>query len=555
MQPRFVFLTGGVLSSLGKGIGASVLGALLKARGLPVRLRKLDPYLNVDPGTMSPYEHGEVFVTDDGCETDLDFGHYERFIQTPTTKFDYITTGQIYQSVLRAERRGDYLGATVQVIPHVTQAIKDFMHNHLDPDVTLIAEIGGTVGDIEGLPFLEAVRQMKYAMPDRVCCIHMGWVPYMTTAGEYKTKPMQHSVKELQRAGIQPDILLLRCEGTLPKTVVDKIGLFANVPIPRVLMAQNQSHLLSVPLAYHKEGLDEAVVDYFHLKAPAPRLDVWKDLETRMRDSEPVGTLAIVAKYGHLQDAYRSLLEALMHAGLHEGGQVTLRWIDPDEVDDAFLQTLDDIDGVLVPGSFGERGHQGILSMIRWARETQTPFLGICAGMQFAVIEAARHLLGWEQADSEEFTSSGPLVIRQLTDWDQQGEKKSYHAHDGLGGTMRLGAYPCVLSKGSRVHALYGQENISERHRHRFEVDIRHRDALTSVGLLTTGLSPCGRLPEVVERCDHPFFVASQFHPEFKSSPLAPHPLFCGLVRCIKKCWHEAKANPRERVRAVRQPQ
>ncbi len=541
MQPRFVFLTGGVLSSLGKGIGASVLGALLKARGLPVRLRKLDPYLNVDPGTMSPYEHGEVFVTDDGCETDLDFGHYERFIQTPTTKFDYITTGQIYQSVLRAERRGDYLGATVQVIPHVTQAIKDFMCNHLDPDVTLIAEIGGTVGDIEGLPFLEAVRQMKYATPDRVCCIHMGWVPYMTTAGEYKTKPMQHSVKELQRAGIQPDILLLRCEGTLPKTVVDKIGLFANVPIPRVLMAQNQPNLLSVPLAYHKEGLDEAVVTYFQLKAPAPCLDVWKELETRMRDSQPVGTLAIVAKYGHLQDAYRSLLEALMHAGLHEGAQLTIRWIDPDEVDDAFLQNIDDIDGVLVPGSFGERGHQGILSMIRWARETQTPFLGICAGMQFAVIEAARHLLGWEEADSEEFTSSGPLVVRQLTDWDQKGEKKSYHTHDGLGGTMRLGAYPCVLSKGSQVHALYGQDHISERHRHRFEVDVRHREALANVGLLTTGLSPCGHLPEMVERHDHPFFVACQFHPEFKSSPLAPHPLFCGLVRCIQKRWREAK--------------
>ena len=541
--PRFIFITGGVISSLGKGIAASALGALLKTRGFSVRLRKLDPYLNVDPGTMSPYQHGEVYVTEDGCETDMDLGHYERFAGVFTTRFDYTTAGQIYQFVLQSERKGQYLGATVQTIPHITERIKNFITTNCTSDF-LIAEIGGTVGDIEGYPFLEAVRQIKHEMPSRVCCVHMGWVPYVETAGEYKTKPMQHSVKELQRAGIQPDLLLLRASGNLPKSILDKIGLFTNVRPTHVHIAQDQSSLYSVPRAYSREGFDQSVVDYFGLKSDSPCLDDWQDIEKREKSLISRGVFGIVAKYGDFRDAYRSLLEALNHAYLKEGFQPKIRWIDPESIEGDVESALRDLNGILVPGSFGVRGCTGILSAIGAARIQKIPFLGICAGMQFAVIEAMRTLPDFKEAHSQEFTSQGPLVVRQMQAWEKDGSLEERSADDDLGGSMRLGSYPCVLKKGSRILDIYGIENINERHRHRFEVDSAFVPDLERAGLFCSGASPCGHLPEVVERNDHPFFVGVQFHPEFKSSPRSPHPLFCAFVRhIVKHAQEERKDN------------
>lgn len=537
---RFVFITGGVISSLGKGIAASALGSLLRARGLSVKLRKLDPYLNVDPGTMSPYEHGEVFVTDDGTETDLDLGHYERFAGVATTRFDYVTAGQIYASVLQSERRGDYLGATVQIIPHITERIKDFLKSHTEGVDVVIAEIGGTVGDIEGLPFLDAVRQIKQESPERVCCVHMGWVPYVSTAGEYKTKPMQHSVKELQRAGIQPDLLLLRAPDDLPTGVLNKIGLFTNVRNSWAYIAKDQSSLYNVPLAYHEAGFDQGVVDYFGLDAAEPSMDNWRTVRERENNMITKSVLGIVGKYGALKDAYKSLSEAIMHASLFEGVCPEIVWIDPEEIEvngaDALLR---DLQGILVPGSFGARGHEGILSAVAYARIHKIPFLGICAGMQFAVIEAARTQDNLKEAHSEEFTRDGILVVRQMTAWEKEGALEKRTATDDLGGSMRLGAYPCILQEGSLVHKIYGTTEISERHRHRFEVDMTFADDLARAGLFVTGTSPCGRLPEVVERRDHPFFIAGQFHPEFKSSPHTAHPLFRALVRHIVKQYSD----------------
>lgn len=533
MSSYFVFVTGGVLSSLGKGLAASVIGGLLKKRGLNVCLRKLDPYLNIDPGTMSPYQHGEVYVTDDGCETDLDLGHYERFTGTRATRFDYITTGQIYQGVLERERQGDYHGATVQVIPHITQAIEEFVTSHVPGDTIVISEIGGTVGDIESLPFLESVRQMRQKYPDRVRVIHMGWVPYIHTAGEFKTKPMQHSVRELQRAGIQPDILLLRASGPLPEVTLEKVSLLCNVPKKSVRVALDQKSIYQVPLAYHQEGLDSVLLDSLGLSASQPDLKCWEELERRLKAERKPLTLGLVAKYGDFPESYKSLIEALMHAALQEGVALTYKWINPDEVEAKGVDSYVNLDGVLVPGGFGERGFSGTLRMITWARENGIPFLGICLGMQLTVIEAARNLLGLVQADSQEFSDTPDPVVHRLSSWEKEGKQHIYDADKGLGGTMRLGAYPCVLQAGSRVQAIYGCDQIAERHRHRFEVNTAYLERLEGVGLVFSGLSPCGQLPEVVERVDHPFFVAVQFHPEFLSNPLTPHPLFCSLMRAM----------------------
>ncbi len=530
---RYIFITGGVVSSLGKGLASAALGALLQARGYTVRLRKLDPYLNVDPGTMSPYQHGEVFVTDDGAETDLDLGHYERFTGHPATKQDNITTGRIYQDILTKERRGDYLGATIQVIPHVTNAIKDFVLEGNEGFDFVLIEDGGTVGDIEGLPFFEATRQLKNELPrNHAIFIHLTLMPFIPSAGELKTKPTQHSVKELRSIGIQPDILLCRCDREIPREERRKLSLFCNVRESAVIEARDVDNIYAVPSSYHAEGLDTEVLAAFGIEpAPAPNLQRWTNIEQRVRNPEGEVTIAIVGKYTGLKDAYKSLIEALNHGGIANKVKVNLDWIESEtfETEDP-APFLEHVHGILVPGGFGQRGAEGKIRAAQFARERKVPYFGICFGMQMAVIEAARNLAGVKNANSTEFGETSEPVVGLLTEWLKGNELERRSAAGDLGGTMRLGAYLAQLKEPSRVAGIYGAQEISERHRHRYEVNTAYKDRLEACGLMFSGLSPDGLLPEIVEYADHPWFIGVQFHPELKSRPFQPHPLFASFI-------------------------
>ncbi len=530
---RYIFITGGVVSSLGKGLSSAALGALLQARGYKVRLRKLDPYLNVDPGTMSPYQHGEVYVTDDGAETDLDLGHYERFTGVASRKSDNVTAGQIYSGVLAKERRGDYLGGTVQVIPHVTDAIKEFILRDTEDEDFVLCEIGGTVGDIESLPFLEAIRQLGYEMGRARCLfIHLTLIPYIASAGELKTKPTQHSVKELRSIGIQADLLVCRCEHEVPPDARRKIALFCNVSEKQVIIAPDVDTIYQVPLTYHGHGFDDEVLRQFGIEdAPAPGLSRWEEIVRRIRAPEGEVSIAVVGKYVGLQDAYKSLSEALTHGGIANNVRVDMRWIDSEifEEDDPTLR-LEKVDGILVPGGFGVRGSEGKIAAVTYAREREVPFFGICLGMQLAVIEAARKLAGLKGAGSSEFGPCDDPVVGLLTEWVRGETVEHRGAGDNLGGTMRLGAYDCMLQSGNRLAAIYGREQISERHRHRYEVNINYLERLEQAGMSFPGLSPDGTLPEIAEIEDHPWFVGVQFHPELKSKPFEPHPLFASFI-------------------------
>ena len=537
---RFVFITGGVVSSLGKGIAAASLGALLQARGYRVRLRKLDPYLNVDPGTMSPYQHGEVFVTDDGAETDLDLGHYERFTGEHANKADNWTTGRLYSEVIAKERRGDYLGATVQVIPHITDAIKEAVVANTDEYDFVLVEVGGTVGDIESLPFLEAIRQLANELGQtRSLFVHLTLVPYISSAGELKTKPTQHSVKELLSVGIQPQILLCRCDRKIPENERRKIALFCNVRPESVIPAYDASSIYAVPSSYHKEGLDREVLRHFNLSIYGePDMSAWQRIEDRITSPEGEVTIAVVGKYTGLLDAYKSLNEALAHGGIAHKMRVKLDWVDSELFEreqDEVVRRLDGVHGILVPGGFGERGTGGKIQAVRFARERKIPFLGICFGMQMAVIEAARNLLDIPAASSTEFGPCTEPVVGLMTDWVRGNERETRNAGGDLGGTMRLGAYPAVLSEDSLVRSVYAATRIEERHRHRFEVNVAYRERLEAAGLRFSGMSPDGVLPEIVEYPDHPWFIGVQFHPELKSKPFAPHPLFAGFVGAAVK--------------------
>jgi CTP synthase len=530
---RYVFITGGVVSSLGKGLASAALGALLQARGYKVRLRKLDPYLNVDPGTMSPYQHGEVFVTDDGAETDLDLGHYERFTGISASKQDNITTGRIYQEIIAKERRGDYLGGTVQVIPHVTDAIKNFVREGNDEFDFVLVEIGGTVGDIEGLPFFEAIRQLGNDLPrGSSIYIHLTLLPFIPSAGELKTKPTQHSVKELRSIGIQPDILLCRTDRPIPADERRKLGLFCNVRAEAVIEARDVESIYQVPISYHEQGLDSEVLRAFGLDAEQkPNLARWNDINDRMRNTEGEVTIAIVGKYTGLKDAYKSLIEALVHGGIANRCKVKLDWIESEifEKEDP-VHLLEDVDGILVPGGFGVRGVEGKIRAAQFARERQIPYFGICLGMQMAVIEAARNLAGVEKANSTEFGPTPEPVVGLLTEWVRGNVLEQRKADGDLGGTMRLGAYNATLKAGSKVANIYGSTAISERHRHRYEVNTTYLDRLEQRGLRFCGMSPDGVLPEIVEMEGHPWFIGVQFHPELKSRPFEPHPLFASFI-------------------------
>ncbi len=537
---RFIFITGGVVSSLGKGLASAALGALLQARGFSVRLRKLDPYLNVDPGTMSPFEHGEVFVTDDGAETDLDLGHYERFTGVAARKTDSVSSGRIYSTVLEKERRGDYLGKTIQVIPHVTNEIKDFISIGEDEVDFMLCEIGGTVGDIEGLPFFEAIRQFSQDKPRGQCIfMHLTLLPFIKASGELKTKPTQHSVKELRSIGIAPDILVCRSERTIPLKEREKLALFCNVRPESVIAAQDLKSIYEAPLAYHREGMDQAVLDAFQITpAPKPNLARWEDVADRIYNPEGEVTVAIVGKYTQLEDAYKSIAEALTHGGMANRVKVNVEWVDAEVFDqsDDVAQHLEGFHAILVPGGFGERGTEGKIKAAQFARERKIPYLGICLGMQMAVIEAARNVAGLKKAGSEEFDhESGKKrfepVVYHLKEWVQGNEKVNRRPEDDKGGTMRLGAYDAVLKTGTKVAEIYGRTDIDERHRHRYEVDIQYRKQLEDAGLCFSGMSPDGRLPEIVEWPDHPWFIGVQFHPELKSKPFDPHPLFKDFVR------------------------
>ena len=531
---RYIFITGGVVSSLGKGLASAALGALLQARGYAVRLRKLDPYLNVDPGTMSPYQHGEVFVTDDGAETDLDLGHYERFTGVPAKKSDNITTGRIYQDILAKERRGDYLGGTVQVIPHVTDAIKQFVTSGNEGLDFVLVEIGGTVGDIEGLPFFEAIRQLGNELPrGHSVFIHLTLLPFIPSAGELKTKPTQHSVKELRSIGIQPNILLCRCDRPVPISERRKIALFCNVREEAVIQALDVASIYDVPLAYHREGLDAQVLSAFGIgNAPAPKLEKWQTISRAIANPEGEVTIAIVGKYTGLKDAYKSLNEALFHGGIANRVKVRLDWIESEifEREDP-APYLENVHGILVPGGFGERGSEGKILAARFARTRRLPYFGICFGMQMAVIEAARDLVGIAKAGSTEFGPTEEPVVGLMTEWMRGNELEKRRQGGDLGGTMRLGAYTAVLAKGSRVARIYGETQISERHRHRYEVNTRYRARLEEAGLRFCGMSPDGLLPEIIELPGHPWFIGVQFHPELKSRPFEPHPLFASFIQ------------------------
>ncbi|HEU5018569.1 MAG TPA: CTP synthase [Pseudolabrys sp.] len=530
---RYIFITGGVVSSLGKGLASAALGALLQARGYKVRLRKLDPYLNVDPGTMSPYQHGEVFVTDDGAETDLDLGHYERFTGHPANRRDNITTGRIYQDILTKERRGDYLGATIQVIPHVTNAIKDFIREGNDGFDFVLCEIGGTVGDIEGLPYFEAIRQLGNELPrHHAIYIHLTLLPFIPSAGELKTKPTQHSVKELRSIGIQPDILLCRTDRPIPDSERRKLALFCNVRESAVIEARDVDNIYAVPEGYHAAGLDREVLAAFGVEAEAaPHLARWDWINERIRNPEGDVTIAIVGKYTGLKDAYKSLIEALSHGGIANKVKVNLDWIEADvfENEDP-APFLEQVNGILVPGGFGQRGAEGKIRAAQFARERQVPYFGICFGMQMAVVEAARNLCSIEAANSTEFGPTPEPVVGLMTEWLKGNELEKRTASGDLGGTMRLGAYPAILARGSRVAGIYGAIEISERHRHRYEVNTAYKGRLEQHGMRFSGMSPDGVLPEIVEYDDHPWFIGVQFHPELKSRPFEPHPLFASFI-------------------------
>jgi CTP synthase len=531
---RFVFITGGVVSSLGKGIAASALGALLQARGYSVKLRKLDPYLNVDPGTMSPTQHGEVFVTDDGAETDLDLGHYERFTGVHATQLDNATTGRIYSDVILRERRGDYLGATVQVIPHITDAIKDAIQRDTERFDFLLIEIGGTVGDIESLPFLEAIRQLGNDLgPERSMFVHLTLVPYIQSAGELKTKPTQHSVKELLNVGIQPKMLLCRCDRPIPDAERRKIAAFCNVRPEAVIPALDVPSIYWVPIRYHEQGMDREVLRHFDLPADgAPDLRRWWNIVNALTTAEGDVRIAVVGKYTNLLDSYKSLAEALSHGGIANRVRVQLDWVDSEEFEKPnAVQRLDGVHGILVPGGFGERGTPGKIAAVRFARERRVPFFGICFGMQMAVIEAARNLAGIKEASSTEFGPCNEPVVGLLTEWARGNQLIHRSEHDDKGGTMRLGSYPAVLEQGSLVRAIYGdQPSVDERHRHRYEVNVNYRGVLEATGLRFCGMSPDGVLPEIVELPGHPWFVGVQYHPELKSKPFDPHPLFADFI-------------------------
>jgi CTP synthase len=530
---RYVFITGGVVSSLGKGLASAALGALLQARGYKVRLRKLDPYLNVDPGTMSPYQHGEVFVTDDGAETDLDLGHYERFTGRPANRQDNVTTGRIYQDILAKERRGDYLGATVQVVPHVTNAIKDFIREGNEDYDFVLCEIGGTVGDIEGLPFFEAIRQLGNDLPrHHAIYIHLTLLPYIPSAGELKTKPTQHSVKELRSIGIQPDILLCRTDRPIPPEERRKLGLFCNVRESAVIEARDVDNIYAVPEAYHAAGLDTEVLAAFGLESKVePDLSRWKLINERIRNPEGQVTIAVVGKYTGLKDAYKSLIEALTHGGIANKVKVNLDWIESEvfEHEDP-APFLEHVNGILVPGGFGQRGAEGKIKAAQFAREREVPYFGICFGMQMAVVEAARNLCGIAEANSTEFGATSEPVVGLMTEWLKGNELQKRSAQGDLGGTMRLGAFPAVLTRGSRVAGIYGATDISERHRHRYEVNTAYKGRLEQRGMRFSGMSPDGVLPEIIEYEDHPWFIGVQFHPELKSRPFEPHPLFASFI-------------------------
>ena len=536
---RYIFITGGVVSSLGKGLASAALGALLQARGYTVRLRKLDPYLNVDPGTMSPFEHGEVFVTDDGAETDLDLGHYERFTGVSARQTDSISSGRIYSNVLEKERRGDYLGKTIQVIPHVTNEIKDFLKIGGDEVDFMLCEIGGTVGDIEGLPFFEAIRQFTHERPRGQCLLmHLTLLPYLAASGELKTKPTQHSVKELQSIGLAPDVLVCRSEHPIPDREREKIALFCNVRVEHVIPAYDLKSIYEAPLAYHRAGLDQAVLDCFGITpAPRPNLSRWEDVIDRRNHAEGEVHIGIVGKYTQLEDAYKSIVEALTHGGMANRTRVIAQWIDAEifEREDPSPH-LEGLHAIIVPGGFGERGTEGMIKAAQFAREKKVPYLGICLGMQMAVIEAARNLVGLTNAGSEEFDQDSATkrftpVVYHLKEWVQGNHMVTRKLGDAKGGTMRLGAYTAVLKEGSKVAQVYHATTIEERHRHRYEVDIQYRAQLEQCGLIFSGMSPDGKLPEIVEVKDHPWFIGVQFHPELKSKPFAPHPLFADFVR------------------------
>ncbi len=542
---RFIFITGGVVSSLGKGLMAASLAALLQARGYKVRIRKFDPYLNVDPGTMSPYQHGEVYVTDDGAETDLDLGHYERFTGVAARQSDNITTGRIYRDIIAKERRGDYLGATVQVIPHVTNEIKAFARAELGDLDFLICEIGGTVGDIESLPFIEAIRQLRNDIGRaRTVSIHTTLIPYIAAAGELKTKPTQHSVRDLTSLGIQPDLLLCRVDRPLPDGDRAKIAQFCNVRKEAVIPALDARSIYSVPLQYHREGLDAEVLRAFGIEdAPEPDLSQWDDIVDRLFNPEGEVTIGVVGKYVGLQDAYKSLTEALVHGGIANRVKVNIRWLDAELFENGagegggeIAPQLEPCHAILVPGGFGERGSEGKIASVQFARERRVPFFGICLGMQMACIEGARNTAGIEGAGSSEFGDTAEPVVGLITEWmSPEGLRQRRGANGDLGGTMRLGAYEAQLSGNSHVASIYGDARISERHRHRYEVNVHYKDALERGGLVFSGMSPDGALPEIVERPDHPWFVGVQFHPELKSKPFEPHPLFASFIEAAVK--------------------
>ncbi|CAO3445455.1 CTP synthase (EC 6.3.4.2) [Azospirillum argentinense] len=531
---RYIFITGGVVSSLGKGLASAALGALLQARGYKVRLRKLDPYLNVDPGTMSPYQHGEVYVTDDGAETDLDLGHYERFTGVAARRGDNITTGRIYSNVIAKERRGDYLGATVQVIPHVTDQIKDFIGAETTDEDFILCEIGGTVGDIESTPFLEAIRQFGNEVgPENALFIHLTLLPYIPTAGELKTKPTQHSVKELLGMGIQANILLCRADRPIPENERKKIALFCNIRPERVIAALDVDSIYQVPVSYHEEGFDTQVLAYFGLPTEGkPDLSRWTSIMERVRKPQGEVTIAVVGKYTSLLDSYKSLAEALTHGGIANNVKVKLDWIDSEIFeDDTAVQRLENVHGILVPGGFGSRGTEGKIRAAQFARERKVPYFGICFGMQMAVIESARNMAGIVDAGSTELGKPGNPVVGLMTEWMRGNSLEKRTEGTDLGGTMRLGTYPAKLVPGSKVAEIYGTTDITERHRHRYEVNVYYKDRLEKVGLLFSGLSPDGELPEIVEIPDHPWFIGVQFHPELKSKPFDPHPLFTSFIK------------------------
>ena len=539
-KTKFIFITGGVVSSLGKGLASASLSSVLQSRGFKVRMRKLDPYLNVDPGTMSPYQHGEVYVTDDGAETDLDLGHYERFSGVACHKTDSITTGKIYQRVIDKERHGDYLGATIQVVPHVTNEIKDFILSDITDEDFVLCEIGGTVGDIEGQPYLEAIRQVAYDLGrERAMFIHVTLLPYIPTAGELKTKPTQHSVKKLQEYGIQPDMLLCRSQCPIPQNEKRKIALFCNIREENVIAALDVDNIYMVPISYSHEGMDKQVCKHFGIECEGePDLSKWERIVETIRHPEGEVKVAVVGKYTQLLEAYKSINEALTHGGIANKYKVKIKWIDSELLEKSEPDIyLSDVCGILVPGGFGQRGTDGKIAAVKYARENNIPFLGICYGMQMAVIETMQNVCGVKNAYTTELRPNCEPVVGLMTEWEKDGDKQKRSKDGDLGGTMRLGAYPCVLAKDSLVHKVYGSDKISERHRHRYEVNLQYEKQLNEAGMVVSGRSPDGRLPEIVEIPNHPWFIGVQFHPELKSKPFDPHPLFVSFVKAsIEKC-------------------